>query len=79
MMKSGEKTLSTKHGHALRKKNTICRDRKTRHSFSEYQNYSLDKIMRAGVHTHPTLIINGKAVYGSLSAENAFNAVCEAF
>jgi len=44
-----------------------------------YQRYSMEKIKAAGIYAHPALIVNGKGVYGSLSAENAFNAVCEAF
>lgn len=31
------------------------------------------------IYSHPTLIINGKAIYGGLNTENAFNAACEAF
>lgn len=37
------------------------------------------KINKAGVYVHPTALINGKAIYGSLNTENVFNAICEAF
>lgn len=37
------------------------------------------KIKKAGVYTHPTALVNGRAIYGSLSNENVFNAICEAF
>lgn len=37
------------------------------------------KINKAGVYVHPTALINGKAIYGSLNSENVFNAICEAF
>jgi len=37
------------------------------------------KIKKAGVYVHPTVMINGKAIYGNLNAKNVFNAVCEAY
>jgi len=78
-LKSGEKVHSLSHGHGLRAKMNECTTRKQKHTAMEFQTYSVERIKRAGIHSHPTLIVNGKAVYGSLSAENAFNAVCEAF
>jgi len=79
IMKFGQEIKDTKHGHHLRGKTTRCVESNENHSDSGYQQYSYKRIKNAGIYSHPSLIVNGKAVYGSLSAENAFNAVCEAF
>jgi hypothetical protein len=66
-------------GHRKRRAKVECVKEKLEHSAVSYQRYMMEKIEKAGIYAHPSLIVNGKAVYGSLSAENAFNAVCEAF
>lgn len=38
-----------------------------------------DKIRKSSIYSHPVLIVNGKAVYGGLNTENAFDAACNAF
>lgn len=37
------------------------------------------QINKRNIYSHPTLTVNGRIIYGTVSSENAFNAVCEAF
>jgi len=38
-----------------------------------------EQISKRNIYSHPTLVVNGRTIFGTLNSENAFNAVCEAF
>lgn len=73
--------VSVFFGHRKRRTANTCNDNAFTDSEKLKHHYAIveEKIRNAGIYSHPTLMVNGKPVWGTLNAESAFNAACEAF
>lgn len=66
-------------GHRKRRAARTCQDEAFNKRLVDHYTNIEEKIHKAGVYSHPTLMVNGKPIYGGISADSAFNAACEAF